>query len=124
MKRCLLIATTALAINAPAHATVRLVCHGKTLLADGLVDGRSALSLTIDDRAGTVTVGGFQPVGILPSISTSPSEEEVGFIGSTSRGLIHGDVNRITGRSNITLQGETDREQFFSGICRTAQKIF
>jgi uncharacterized membrane protein len=96
------------------------------LLPNRKVDMNSVLSLTIDVRAGTVTVGGYQPLAILPATSASSATEnnEVSFIGSTIHGVLSGTVDKVTGKANITFQLQKPQEQFFSGICRPAQKLF
>jgi hypothetical protein len=101
------------------------------LLPNRRVDMSSVLSLTIDLRAGTVTVGGYQPVGMLPVFPVSPEagiqdseNNEVSFIGSTIHGVLSGSVDRVTRQAIITFNLRTPQERFFNGTCRPAQKLF
>jgi hypothetical protein len=127
-----LVAVAVMAISPIARADpVHMACSGEMLLPNRKVDTNTVLSLTIDLRAGTVTVGGYQPVAILPAIPASPEsgildtgKNEVSFIGPTIQGVLSGSVDRITGVANITFHLHTPRERFFSGICRPAQKLF
>ncbi len=127
-----LLAVAVLAISPTAHADpVHMACSGEMLLPNRKVDTNTVLSLTIDLRAGTVTVGGYQPVAILPAIPASPEsgildtgKNEVIFIGSTIQGVLSGSVDRVTGEANITFHLHTTQEHFFRGICRPAQKLF
>jgi hypothetical protein len=85
-----LVAVAVLAISPIAHADpVHMACSGAMLFPNRRVDTNSVLSLTIDLRAGTGTVGGYQPVGMLPVFPVSPESgiqdsenNEVSFIGS------------------------------------------
>ncbi len=53
-----LVAVAVFAISAMAHADpIHMACSGGMLLPNSKVDTNSVLSLTIDLRAGTVTVG-------------------------------------------------------------------
>ncbi len=62
-----LVAVAVLAISPIAHADpVHMACSGGMLLPNRKVDTNSVLSLTIDLRAGAVTVGGL-PTGGNPS---------------------------------------------------------
>lgn len=127
-----LVAVGVLAISPIAHAdAVHMACSGEMLLPNSKVDTNSVLSLTIDSRAGTVTVGGYQPVGILPAPPASPKSgiqdpgnNELSFIGSTIQGVLSGNVDRVTGKANITFNVHSPEERFFSGICRPAEKLF
>jgi hypothetical protein len=127
-----LVAVAVLAISPIAHADpVPMACSGAMLLPNRRVDTSSVLSLTIDLRAGTVTVGGYQPVGMLPVFPVSPEagiqdseNNEVSFIGSTIHGVLSGSVDRVTGEASITFNVHTPQERFFNGICRPAQKLF
>jgi hypothetical protein len=125
----MLLCITATSVIARADP-VQMACSGGMLLPSSKVDTNSVLSLTIDLRAGTVTVGGYQPVAILPAIPASPESgldtenNEVSFIGSTIQGVLSGSVDRVTGQANITFHLHTPQERFFSGICRPAQKLF
>jgi hypothetical protein len=123
-----LVAVAVLAISPIAHADpVHMACSGARMLPNRRVDTNSVLSLTIDLRAGTVTVGGYQPVGILPASPESGVQDsennEVSFIGSI-QGVSSGSVDRVTGEANITFCVHTPQERFFSGICRPVQKLF
>lgn len=125
-----LVAVAVLAITPIAHADpVHMACSGAMMFPNRRVDTNSVLSLTIDLRAGTVTVGGYQPVGILPAFPASPESgiqdsenNEVSFIGSI-QGVSSGSVDRVTGQTIITFYVNTPRERFFNGICRPAQKL-
>jgi len=101
------------------------------LFPNGRVGTNHVLSLTIDLHAGTVTIGGYQPVGILPAIPAAPKSgiqdaenSEVSFIGSTIHGVLSGSVDRVTGEAKITFQLKTPKEKFFSGNCKPAQNLF
>lgn len=127
----LLAAAAVLAVSPIAHAEpVHMKCSGQRLLPNGRMDMDSVQSLTIDLRAGTVTVGDYQPLTILPEIPASPGVQNterntVSFIGKTILGgVLSGSVDRITGKANITFQTNTPKEEFFSGICRPSQKLF
>jgi hypothetical protein len=127
-----LAAVAVLATSQIAHADpVHMECSGGMLLPNGKVDANTVLSLAIDLRAGAVIVGGYQPVGILPAIPAPPESSipdtesnEVSFIGMTMQGILIGHVDRVTGSATITFQGHTPKEEFFSGICKPAQKLF
>jgi hypothetical protein len=127
-----LVTVVMLAISTAAHADpVYMACKGQMLLPNKRVDMNATLSLTIDLRAGTVTVGGYQPVVILPAIPEPPKSgikdterNELSFIGSTIQGVLSGSVDRVTGEANITFQLKTPQERFFSGTCRPAEKLF
>jgi hypothetical protein len=126
----MLVAVAVLAISSVAHADpVPMKCSGETLLPNGKVDRNSVLSLTIDLQAGTVTVGDYTPLGILPAIPASPGtldseRNKVSFIGKTIQGALHGNVDRITGEAHIFFQVKTPQERFFSGICKPVRKLF
>jgi hypothetical protein len=92
-----------------------------------VLDTNAVLSLTVDLPAGTVTVGGYPPVGIIPPIPAKPGisnteNNEVSFFGSTSQGVLSGDVDRVTGEAYFHFN--TPQEKFFVGNCRPAQKLF
>ncbi len=127
-----LVAVVMLVTSTAAHADpVYMACTGQMLLSNKRVDMKATLSLTIDLRAGTVTVGGYQPVVILPAIPApaksgikDTERNELSFMGSTIHGMLSGSVDRVTGEANITFDVHSAEERFFSGICRTAQKLF
>jgi hypothetical protein len=128
-----LVAVGVSAISPIAHADpVHMACSGGMLLPNRKVDTNTALSLTVDLRAGTVTVEGYQPVVILPAIPASPKSgitldtgsNEVSFVGPTIHGAVSGSVDRVTGKANITFRPHTPQERFFSGFCRPAEKLF
>ena len=127
-----LVVVAVLAISPIAHADpVHMACSRGMLLPNSKVDTNSVLSLTIDLRAGAVTVGGYQPVGILPIFPATPKSgiqdtenNEVSFIGSTIQGVLSGSLDRVTGEANITFNVLTPQERFFGGACRPAQKLF
>jgi hypothetical protein len=126
----LLVAAAVMVISPIAHAEpVHMSCSGAKLLPNRRVEN-SVLSLTIDLGAKTVTVGGYQPLVVMPAIPASPGipnteNNQVSFIGKTILGgVLSGNVDRITGEANITFQANTPEEEFFSGICRPSQKLF
>jgi hypothetical protein len=88
-----LLAVAVLAISPIAHADpVHMKCSGQRLLPNGRVDMDSILSLTIDLGAETVTVGGYEPLTIMPEIPASPAapntkNNEVSFIGETTQAM-------------------------------------
>jgi hypothetical protein len=126
-----LVAVAVLAISPIAHADpVHMACSGQMMLSNNKVqDTNAVLSLAVDLRAGTVTVGGYAPLGIYPAFPLSPSKEiqetnEVNFVGTKAEGGVIGSVDRVTGEAHIFFKAQTPQEQFFNGICRPAQKLF
>src|SRR5260221_5799472 len=111
-----------LAVSPAAHADpVHMACSGEMLLPNKGVDTNTALSLTIDVPAGAATVGGDQPVSILPSTPAGPGisdggNNEVSFFGATTQGVLSGRVDRVTGEANITFHTGTSQERFLNGF--------
>jgi hypothetical protein len=129
----LLLAVAVSAMSPVARADpVHMACRGQMLLPNKSIDTTAVLSLKIDLRALTVTVGGYQPVGILPPIPASQKSgiikeaesNEVSFIGTTIGGVLSGTLDRVTGDANITFQKDKPQERFFSGICRPTERLF
>jgi hypothetical protein len=125
-----LVAIGVLVIGPMAHADpVYMACTGQMLLPNKKVDMNATLSLAIDLRAGAVTVGGYQPVGLVPAIPAAPGipnaeSNMVVFFGATSQGVLSGRVDRITGEASVHFSPDTPQDQFFDGVCKTTQKLF
>jgi hypothetical protein len=101
----------------------RLVCEGEMRLqsANGETAESYALSLAIDQIAGTVAVGSF---GTAPIISEPDAETVViiakpGPIDSVSSGTI----NRFTGMASIHIIGPDGLLKFY-GRCKPAARMF
>ena len=108
-----LLAVAALAVSSAAHADpIHMACSGGMLLQNNRVDTDYVLSLTIDLSAGTVTVGGYEPVGVIPPTSGKIGNNEVQFIGKTAQGALSGAVDRVTGKAEITFRVNTPQERF------------
>jgi hypothetical protein len=121
----LLAAAAVLAVSPIAHAEpVHMKCSGQMMLSNNKVlDMNAVLSLTVDLSAKTVTVGSYPPLGIMsPGISNT--ENEVSFFGSTSYGVLNGNVDRVTGEAYVHFFHNTPQEKFFIGNCGPAQKLF
>jgi hypothetical protein len=125
-----LVAIVMLVTSTAAHADpVYMACTGQMLLSNKRVDMKATLSLTIDLRAGTVTVGGYQPVGLVPAIPAAPGipnteSNMVVFFGATSQGVLSGRVDRVTGEASVHFSPDKPQDQFFDGVCRATQKLF
>jgi hypothetical protein len=115
----------ALVIGPLAQAEpVHLTCEGEMHLinADGDSAEEYALSLKIDQHAGTVTVGTYQGVAI-PSKADS-SRETLMFLGdSRTTGVSGGTLNRRTGKASIHIITGDGLRKFF-GICKPTRKLF
>jgi hypothetical protein len=127
----MVVAVAVLAVSSTTRADpVDMTCSGGMLLPNGRVNSDHVLSLTIDMTAKTVTVGGYDPLGFFPEFPASPGspnteKNEVRFMGKTDLGgWLIGSVDRITGEANISFQDHTPKEEFFSGICKPARKLF
>jgi|HubBroStandDraft_6_1064221.scaffolds.fasta_scaffold314748_1 hypothetical protein len=95
------------------------------LLQNNRVDADYELSLTIDLSAGTVTIGGYEPVGVIPPPAPGKiGNNEVRFIGKTDQGALSGAVDRVTGEAEITFRVNTPQERFFSGFCKPVPTLF
>jgi hypothetical protein len=91
---------------------------------DNRVDTDYVLSLTIDLSTGTVTVGGYEPVGVIPPTREKTGNDEVRFVGKTAQGALSGIVDRVTGEAAITFRVHTPQEKFFSGFCKPVPTLF
>jgi hypothetical protein len=106
-----------------AHSEpIRLACDGEMdSLRHGDL-GKETLSLAIDLRAGgTVTVEGYEPVGIFGDYAG----ERVEFMSESGsgEGVSAGSINRITGAASILIVTRADVHRFY-GICRPAKRVF
>jgi hypothetical protein len=101
-----------------------MACSGGVLLQNNRVDSDYVLSLTIDLSAGTVTVGGYEPVGVIPPTPEKIGNNEVRFNGKTDQGTLSGIVDRATGEAEITFRVNTPQERFFSGFCKPVPTLF
>jgi hypothetical protein len=89
--------------------------------ADGDAAEEYALTLTIDQHAGTVTVGTYQGVAI--ASKTDSSGETLMFLanpGSTT-GVSGGALNRRTGKASIHIITGDGLHKFY-GMCQPAEK--
>jgi hypothetical protein len=117
----------ALVIGPLAQAEpVHLTCEGEMHLINANGDAAEkyeyALSLAIDQHAGTVTVGTYQGVAI-PSKADS-SGETLMFLGnSRSTGVSGGTLNRRTGKASIHIITGDGLRKFY-GICKPTRKLF
>ncbi len=120
-----MVAVVMLTISPIAHADpVHMACSGQMLLSSKRVDTDAVLSITVDMIAEKVTVGANEPVSFLPPIPGTENNE-VHFIGATTHGgVLHGHVDRITGETTVVFWANTPKEEFFSGNCRPAKKLF
>jgi hypothetical protein len=104
---------------------VHLTCEGEMHLinADGDAAEEYALSLAIDQHAGTVTVGTYQGVAI-PSKADS-SGETLMFLGNpaSTTGVSGGTLNRRTGKASIYIITGDGLHKFY-GMCQPAKKLF
>jgi len=112
-------------VGSVAHADpIHMACSGGVLLQNNRVDTDYVLSLTIDLSAGTVTVGGYEPVGVIPPTAEKIGNDEVRFNGKTAQGALSGVVDRVTGEAAITFRVNTPQERFFSGFCKPIPTLF
>jgi hypothetical protein len=120
-----LLAVAALAVSSAAHADpIHMACSGGMLLQSNKVDEDYVLSLTIDLSAGTATVGGYEPVGVIPPTPEKIGNDEVRFARKTAQGALIGIVDGVTGEAGITFRVNTPREKFFSGFCKPVSTRF
>jgi hypothetical protein len=120
-----LLAVAVLAVSSAAHADpIHLTCSGGMLLQNNKVDADYVLSLAIDLSAGTVTVGSYEPVGVIPPARGKIGNNEVRFNGTTDQGTLSGAVDGVTGEAEITFRVNTPQEKFFSGFCKPVPTLF
>lgn len=102
---------------------VHLACDGEMrVLPTGEVDEKYVLTLTIDLRARTATVGSYAPV---PMSSKSEGDTVVFQAEPDSTyGVSTGTLDRFTGAASIHIITLTHGLYMFHGTCRAAQKLF
>ena len=119
------------AFPASDDTRIHMVCSGDKKLPNGRLDMNSVLSLTVNTNArgvGTVTVGGYPPMDIMPEIIGS-NDIELHFWGWVDGpGMNHmgGFLNRITGQLFVNFNEDAPKGhvELFGGSCKPAQKLF
>jgi hypothetical protein len=126
-----LLLSAAPAFPASGDTRIHMVCNGDKKLPNGRLDMNSVLSLTVNTNArgvGTVTVGGYPPMDIMPEIIGS-NDIELHFRGWVDGpGMNHmgGFLNRITGQLFVNFDEDAPKGhvELFGGSCKPAQKLF